>query len=205
MTPNELLAEAARIDVQVKTILAEDTVAYFERRRVGGLEAMPPGWSLSSSERSKPLQARAADLRRQAKFPPSTLAAPLAAASVEPPARVATQEVDRRSRDEQIRAIAAGMPIPLPAEMVAAAIASEEPLDAFSLRAADHVIAARAAAAHEAGVSATVASILASDQPVSNPHPDPEVERLAQSILASAAVAEGRDPRALARSQGSAR
>lgn len=199
MTPEQHFAEVARLEAEIEAIITAETAEEVQRRPAH--DPLPPGWRVRRSPATKPLQAQLEALKRQAKFPPS-LAVPLAADRAEPtagPISSPARRLDTRTREEKIRAIAAGMPIPLPAEMVAAAVGSQKRVDEFALEAADYVIAAQAAAAHEAELSAAVARITASDQPVSKPHPDAAVEAMAQSIIQSAAMAEGKDLDSVAR------
>lgn len=69
---------------------------------------------------------------------------------------------DNRTREEKIRALAAGAPLPLPAGTLEAALASAFSAEQFAIAIADHATAARAAAAHDAAIDARAMDIVRS-------------------------------------------
>jgi len=207
--------EIARLEAELESIVVDDTRAYQARRRAEGLEPMPAGWRLRSSERSKLLRVRIAELEREAAFDaaeaelppvvsisPGPSLGPVEPQAATPPLAPPAFPI---SREDSIRHLAASSPEPLPAGMVEAALGSGQSFADFSLAFADHLEAARALREAVEGKFRTVRAIVAAAELASGriefecaaepgtvavrAYSDPREAR-AQEILAAAALVE---------------
>lgn len=153
LTYEELLAEADRL-----------TAAASLETRIA--DRLGPGARLLTCDAAQPFLDRARALRRESAEDQNCVTAPAPGARA-PGLR---ESVDTRTREQKIARLAAGSPFPLPAGMAEAAIASGHTVEAFALAVASHAVDARAAAAREADVAATVERILGSAE-IARPTP----------------------------------
>lgn len=175
------MTDIAALDAQIAALEAEAdraldlaTVEQAARSEAHGI-TIPPDFRLRTCAEWRAIQPQLKALRdqRASAIPtPPTRPAPLA--------RTPVPSIDMRSREDKIRAIAAGLPVPIPAEMVEAAIANGQSVEGFA-------VAAAAFSARETELDALVAGIVAfvptaESQPVDRDSEEQTADELAADI-----------------------
>lgn len=207
MNRTAMIAEVERLEAEIETILAVDTTAYLARRTAEGKTPMPHGWRLRMSERSKPLRARAMDLRRQAEalFDAGQAAAPALSSALSEivASAVARASAPLREDNDLTPATSANASLPRKEMTVSAERYSQSDVDAAvekalaEIRNPSATVGAKAphlqprALTLEQEIDAIAARIAASDCPAETPHAEREVVSMAQAIVGDARLSEG--------------